>query len=96
MIEVSELSIEKICAFSSQTQTLVTVDAPLYGSLMVLDGKLLKRKSAVKNHEAEVEAPGIPSTEDIVREASRFWIQDHSGVRDRKNRQEMSELLEQI
>ena len=96
MVEFSELSIEKICAFSSQTQTLVTVDAPLYGSLMVMDGKVLKRKSTVKNRTAEAEAPGVPSTEDIVREASRFWIQDRSGVRDRKNRQEMGELLEQI
>ncbi len=96
MVDVSELSIEKICIFSSQTKTLVTVDAPLYGSLMVMDGKLLKRKSAVKNSGGEVEAPGIPSAEDIVREASRFWIQDRAGVRDRKNRQEMGELLEQI
>jgi len=96
MLEVSELSIEKVCAFSSQTQTLVTIDAPLYGSLMILDGKLLQRKPTVKKFGTEVDRPGIPSTEEIVFEASRFWIQDRSGVRDCKNRQEMVELLEQI
>ena len=96
MVEVSEVSIEKICSFSKQTQTLVTVDAPLYGRLLVLDGKILKAKSSAKKSRAKVKTPGVRSYEDIVREASRFWIQDRSGVRERKSRDEMSVILEEI
>lgn len=96
MVNIPEISIKKICTFSSQTNTLVTIDAPLYGSLLVLEGKILNGKSTTKKQQVKTERTGIPSAEDIVREASRFWIQDRSGIRDRKNRQEMSELLEKI
>ena len=48
MEEGSDVSLEKLCTFSSQTQTQITVDAPLHGTLLLLDGKVLKRKSAVK------------------------------------------------
>ena len=95
MVEVSAVSFEKLCVFSGQTQTLITADAPLFGSLLVLDGKVLKRKSAVKGKKSETDSR-LPSPESIVREASRFWIQDHKGVRDLKNREEMAALLEKI
>jgi hypothetical protein len=95
MVEVSAVSLEKLCAFSDKTQTLITVDAPLFGSLLVFEGKVLKRKSAVRGKKRETESR-LPSPESIVREASRFWIQDHKGVRDRKNREEMAALLEKI
>ena len=92
---VSDLSLDKLCAFSDRTQTLITVDAPLYGSLLLLDGKVLKRKSAVKGKKADSGAR-IPSPESIVGKASRFWIQDHKGVRDRKDREEMAALLDKL
>ncbi len=100
MEEGSDVSLEKLCAFSSQTQTQITVDAPLYGTLLLLDGKVLKRKSAVKGGarkgNAGKQAPGKASPESIVGKASRFWIVGPSGVRDRKSRQEMTDLLKQI
>ena len=96
MLEVTDVSIEKLCSFSKQTQTLITVDAPLYGSLLILEGKVLKGKSAAKNPQADDPPRGLPTPEEIVREASRFWIQARSGIRDHKNRDEMSQLLEDI
>ena len=100
MVEVSDVSLEKLCAFSSQTQTQITADAPLHGSLLLLDGKVLQRKSAskrgAKKGNTNKASPGLASPESIVRQASRFWIQDRQGVRDRKSRQEMAQLLEQF
>ncbi len=93
MVEASAVSLEKLCAFSDETQTLITVDAPLFGSLLVFEGKVLKRKSRGKKRETDSR---LSSPESIVREASRFWIQDYKGVRDRKNREEMAALLEKI
>lgn len=100
MEEVFDVSLDKLCAFSRQTETQITVDAPLHGSFLLLDGKVLKRKSAIKirapKENSTKQTPGLATPESIVQEASRFWIQDRMGVRDRKNRQEMAELLEQI
>ena len=96
MLEVTDISIEKICSFSKQTQTLVTVDAPLYGSLLILEGKVQKGKSSIKEPLPDDQPRGLPTPEEVVQEASRFWIQSRSGVRDRKNRDEMSQLLEDI
>ena len=89
---VSEVSLESLCAFSNRTGTLVTVDAPLYGSFQVLEGKLLGRRPGARAGN-NGHRPRLPSPEDILRNASRFWIQDHVGIRDRKSRREMAELL---
>jgi len=39
---------------------------------------------------------GFPAYEQVVAEASRFWILDEMGVRQLKGREEMAKLLEQV
>ena len=72
---------------------MVTADAPLFGVVMILHGRVLDRGS----HEAENTGAslGFPSREKIVTEASRFWIQSDNGVRERKTRDQMAKLLQE-
>ncbi|HLQ76644.1 MAG TPA: hypothetical protein VK210_04785 [Terriglobia bacterium] len=39
---------------------------------------------------------GFPPHHQIIAEASRFWIQHNSGIRERKNREEMAGLLREV
>ena len=94
LVETSEITLEKLCAFSHRTLTLVTVDAPLFGSVMVLHGRVLNKGSAVE-HDKIGHSAGFPSPDQIVAGAARFWILLPNGVRERKSREEMAKLLEE-
>jgi len=95
MAENSDITLERLRVFSDRTSTLVTVDAPLFGSVMILNGRLLTKGSAVEQEKIG-QTIGFPPPEQIVSEASRFWIMHSNGRRERKNREEMTELLQTI
>src|SRR6266704_6182966 len=42
MTELSVITLEKLRAFSDRSSTLVTIDAPLFGSVMILNGRVLE------------------------------------------------------
>jgi hypothetical protein len=90
----SVITLEKLRAFSDRTQTLVTADAPLFGSVMLLNGRVLDKGSAVEPEKIG-HTTGFPAPEQIVAEASRFWILLSNGIRERKSREEMARLLEE-
>ena len=92
MVETSEISLKKLCEFSTRTSTMVTVDAPLFGTVMVLQGRVLDKGSAVEPEKIG-HTIGFPPPDQIVAEASRFWILQSNGVRERKSREEMAQLL---
>ena len=88
---MAEITLEELRDFSKASSTLVTVDAPLFGVVMILHGRLLDRgKDEAENAGKSL---GFPSREKIVAEASRFWIQSDDGLRERKTRDEMAILL---
>ena len=88
---MADITLDQLRNFSNASATLVTVDAPLFGVVMILNGQVILRGS----QEAEKigSASGFPSREEILAEATRFWIQDAIGVRHRKTRDEMIKLL---
>lgn len=86
------ITLDKLRTFSSQTGSLVTVDAPLFGSLMILNGKILGKGSAVEPEKVG-RTPGFPPVDEIVAEATRFWIQHENGIREKKTRDEMAKRL---
>ena len=88
---MAEITLEQLRMFSSASTTMVTVDAPLFGVVMILNGQVVLRGS----HEAERigSSLGFPPRDQILAEASRFWIQDENGVRHCKTRDEMAKLL---
>jgi len=61
---------------------------------MILNGQVLHRGS----HEADKigSSLGFPPRDQILAEASRFWIVDEVGVRRRKTREEMAKLLREF
>ena len=95
MVEISEITLEKLCLFTGRSNTLVTIDAPLFGSVMVFNGRILFKGTSYVEPEKIGNAIGFPAYENIIAEASRFWIVDEYGIRRRKCREEMVELLEQ-
>jgi len=86
-----DISLDQLQVFSELSRTLLTVDAPLFGVINIMHGRILIRGA----HEAnKVGASiGFPPHDQIIAEASRFWIQHDSGVRERKSREEMARLL---
>ncbi len=92
--ETLDITLEKLRVFSDRTNTLITADAPLFGSVMLLNGHVLDKGSAVEPEKIG-HSTGFPSPEEIVAGASRFWILPLSGVRERKSRTEMAKLLEE-
>lgn len=90
--EASDITLEKLRVFSEKTHTLVTVDAPLFGSVMLLEGRVLDKGTAVEAEKIG-HSTGFPPPERIVSEAGRFWIQLPNGVRERKSRDQMAKLL---
>ena len=95
MVEIFEISLEKLRVFSDRSNTLVTVDAPLFGTVMILNGRVLTKGSAVEPEKIG-QTVGFPPPTQIVAEASRFWIQHANGLRERKNRAEMAKSLDEI
>ncbi|PYS37186.1 MAG: hypothetical protein DMG14_22160 [Acidobacteria bacterium] len=96
MVEVSEITLEKLRLFTDQSNTLITIDAPLFGSVMIFNGRVLYRGGSYVDPEKIGNSIGFPTYEHILAEASRFWIVDENGVRRRKCREEIAELLEEI
>ena len=86
-----DITLEQLQAFSDRSCTLVTVDAPLFGVISIMHGRVLIRGA----HEASKvgASMGFPPHDQILAEASRFWIQHNSGIRERKTREEMARLL---
>ena len=91
---MAEITLEQLRKFSNASTTMVTVDAPLFGVVMILNGQVILRGS----HEEEKigSSLGFPPRDQILAEASRFWIQEESGVRRRKTRDEMAKLLREF
>jgi hypothetical protein len=96
MVQLSAITLEKLQAFSDRSSTLVTIDAPLFGSVMIMNGRLLYKAANYVEPAKIGQSIGFPAYEQIVAEASRFWIQHETGVRMRKGRDEMAKLLEDI
>ena len=86
-----DITLEQLQAFSDRSSTMVTVDAPLFGVISIMHGRILIRGP----HEANKvgASMGFPPHEQIIAEASRFWIQHDSGIRERKSREEMARLV---
>ncbi len=96
MVEVSEITLEKLRVFTDRSNVLVTIDAPLFGTLMVFKGRILYKGASYVEPEKIGSSIGFPAYENILVEASRFWILDGNGVRRLKCREEMAELLDQV
>jgi hypothetical protein len=94
MAEMSDISLAQLQNFSSASSTMVTVDAPLFGVVMILNGRVLLR--GAKEEKKSGSAIGFPPQDQILAEATRFWIQDEIGVRRRKTRGEMIKLLREF
>ena len=94
MIEVSEITLEKLRLFTDRSNTLITIDAPLFSSFMIFNGRVLVKGTSYVEPEKIGNSIGFPAYEQVIAEASRFWIVDDRGIRRRKTRSEMAELLE--
>jgi hypothetical protein len=94
LVEASAITLEKLREFTDRTQTLITADAPLFGSVMLLNGRVLDKGSAVEPEKIG-HTSGFPPPTQIVAEASRFWILLPNGIRERKTREQMAKLLEE-
>ena len=96
MIELGEVTLGKLRSFSDSTSTMLTIDAPLFGSVTILNGQILNKSADCVDPTKIGRATGFPSFDQIVAEASRFWIQYESGIRKRANREEMAKLIEEF
>ena len=94
MVEISEITLERLRLYTDRSNTLVTIDAPLFSSFMIFNGRILTRKESYVEPEKIGNSIGFPAYEQVIAEASRFWIVDERGIRKRKTRSEMAELLE--
>lgn len=95
MVELAEITLEKLRLFTDKSDTLITIDAPLFSSFMIFNGRILAKGASYVGPEKIGNSIGFPAYDHVIAEASRFWIVDHRGVRQRKTRSEMAELLEQ-
>jgi hypothetical protein len=96
MVELSDITLEKLCLFTDRLRMLITIDAPLFGSVMIFNGRILQKGATYVEPEKIGNSIGFPAYEHVLAEATRFWIVDENGVRRRKCREEMAELLEQV
>ena len=96
MIEVAEITLGKLRSFSDSTNTMLTIDAPLFGSVTILNGRILNKGADYVDPSKIGHSTGFPSFDQVVAEASRFWIQYDSGIRKRVGRPEMAKLLEKF
>ena len=94
MVEISGITLEKLRLFTDQSNTLITIDAPLFGSVMIFNGRVLNKGASYVEPAKIGNSIGFPAYEQVIAEASRFWIVDETGVRRRKCREEMAKLLE--
>ena len=96
MVELSEINLEKVVYFTNRSNTLITIDAPLFGSVMIFNGRILMKGPSYVEPDKIGNSIGFPAYEQILAEASRFWIVDEMGIRRLKCREEMAKLLEEI
>src|SRR5687767_13166500 len=96
VVELSLLTLEKIQAFSNRSKTMVTIDAPLFGSVMIMNGRVLQKSKTYVEPEKIGQSVGFPAYEQVLAEASRFWILYGSGFRQLKCREEMAKLIEDV
>ena len=96
MVEVSEITLEQVRLLTDRSNLLITVDAPLFGSVMIFNGRILYKGASYVEPEKIGNSIGFPSYEQILAEATRFWIVDERGVRRLKQREEMAELIDQV
>ena len=96
MVELAEITLGKLRSFSDSTNTMITIDAPLFGSVTILNGRVLNKGADYVDPRKIGHSIGFPSFDQVVAEASRFWIQYESGIRKRVIRQEMAKLLEEF
>ena len=96
MIDTSEITLEKLRMLTNRSGILITIDASLFGSLMVFNGQVLQKGASYVDPDKIGNSIGFPAYEQVLAEASRFWIVDENGIRRRKCRDEMAELLEQL
>jgi hypothetical protein len=94
MVEISEITLEKLRLFTDRSNTLITIDAPLFSSFMIFNGRVLAKGATYVEPEKIGNSIGFPAYQQVIAEASRFWILDDRGIRQRKTRGEMAELLE--
>jgi hypothetical protein len=88
---MSDITLEELRDFSEASSTLVTADAPLFGVVMFLHGRVLGRGA---DEAAKTGASmGYPPRDHVIAEASRFWIQSDDGIRELKTREQMANLL---
>ncbi len=95
VVELTLITLEKLQAFSDRSNTLVTIDAPLLGSVMLMNGRVLLKGETYVERDKIGRTNGFPAYEQVVAEATRFWIVDQFGIRRRKCREEMAKLLEE-
>jgi hypothetical protein len=88
---MSDITLEELRDYSEASSTMVTADAPLFGVVMILHGRVLTRGA----HEAEKRgvSMGFPPRDQVVAEATRFWIQSDDGIRELKTREDMTKML---
>jgi hypothetical protein len=96
MVQVLEITLEKLRLFTDRSHTLITIDAPLFGTVMIFNGRVLHRGGTYVEPEKIGNSIGLPAYDHILAEASRFWILDENGVRRLKCREEMAMLLEDV
>ena len=96
MVDVSAITLEKLRLFTERSNMLITIDAPLLGTVMVFNGHVLHRGGSYVEAEKIGNSIGFPTYEHVLAQASRFWIVDGTGVRRVKCREEMAVLLEQV
>src|SRR6476646_7827508 len=96
MVEVSEITLEQVRLLTDRSNLLITIDAPLFGSVMIFNGRMIYKGASYVEPETIGNSIGFPSDEQILAEATRFWIGDERGVRRLKQREEMAELLDQV
>jgi hypothetical protein len=88
---MADITLQDLRNFSKKSSTMITADAPLFGVVMILHGRVLER--GPQEADAADASIGFPARDHVVAEASRFWIQKDDGTRARKTRQEMAKLL---
>ena len=86
-----DISLENLQKFSDVSSTMITADAPLFGVVYVLRGRVLSRGTHESGKSGK--SLGFPAHDRVVAEATRFWIQHDNGVRECKTRDEMASLL---
>ena len=90
---MADMTLQELREFSKASSTMITADAPLFGVVTILHGRVLDRGS--QETASTGASLGFPSREKIVAEASRFWIQSDEGIRERKTREQMAKLLQE-